>query len=112
MDLASFADQWIADWNSHDLDRILAHYSPEIRFRSPFAERMVGTGEVVGLDALRAYWGPALANRPGLTFTLKTAFIGYRAIAIHYGDEQGRDVVETLYFGADGRVIAGSGCYA
>jgi ketosteroid isomerase-like protein len=30
-----FATQWIADWNAHDVDKILAHYAPDVVFHSP-----------------------------------------------------------------------------
>jgi ketosteroid isomerase-like protein len=30
----AFADEWIAAWNSHDLDRVLSHYAPEVVFLS------------------------------------------------------------------------------
>ena len=26
-----FAEEWIASWNSHDLDRILSHYTEILR---------------------------------------------------------------------------------
>ena len=112
MDPQDFARRWIDDWNSHDIERVLAHYADDAEFRSPMAERLTGDGVVRGRDALRAYWGPALIQRPALHFTLKTAFAGHRSVAIHYGDELGRDVVETLVFNADGQASAGYGCYA
>ena len=30
-----FAAEWIAAWNSHDLETILSHYADDIVFRSP-----------------------------------------------------------------------------
>jgi hypothetical protein len=112
MDLQRYAEQWIDDWNSHDIDRILAHYRTDVLFHSPNALTRVGKGVVEGIEALRAYWGPALVDRPGLRFTLKRAFLGHLSLSIHYGDELGRDVVETLIFDDAGKVIYGTGCYA
>lgn len=111
-DLAAFASRWIDDWNSHDIGRVIDHYAEDCEFRSPTAERLTGDGIVRGKDALRQYWAPALAMRPALHFTLRNAFIGYRTVAIHYGDELGRDIVEVLVFDADGKASFGSGCYA
>jgi hypothetical protein len=51
----AFAAEWIAAWNSHDLDRVLSHYAANIVFLSPFAQQLVGNGRVSGLPALRAY---------------------------------------------------------
>lgn len=112
MDLENFAEQWIADWNSHDIERVLDHYADDAEFRSPNAVKMVGQGMIRGRAALKDYWGPALQKRPDLRFHLKKAFIGYRTISIHYGDELGRDVVETLVLNDSGKAIFGCGCYA
>jgi hypothetical protein len=60
---------------------------------------------------LRRYWEPALQKRPQLRFHLRNAFIGYRTISIHYGDELGRDVVETLVLDENGKATFGCGCY-
>jgi ketosteroid isomerase-like protein len=32
---AQFAEEWIAAWNSHDLDRILSHYADDFEMASP-----------------------------------------------------------------------------
>ena len=111
MDLETFAEHWIDDWNSHDIERVLNHYAPNAEFRSPIAELRTGDGVVQGQDALRRYWGPAFDLRPNLKFTLKETFIGHRSIAIHYGDELGRNVVETLVFDETGKATLGCGCY-
>ena len=35
MNLTHFPQIWLDDWNSHDIDRILAHYDEAVRFHSP-----------------------------------------------------------------------------
>ena len=36
-----FAEEWIAAWNAHDLERILPHYSDDFEMHSPLiVERM------------------------------------------------------------------------
>jgi SnoaL-like domain len=112
MDLLAFAQNWVDDWNSHDIERVLDHYSDNAEFRSPIAEQRTGDGVVRGKERLRAYWEPAFTLRPALRFTLKKCFVGHRTIAIHYSDELGRDVVETLVFDEDDKAFFGSGCYA
>lgn len=112
MDLHAFAQLWIDDWNSHNIDRVLSRYADTAEFRSPFAEQRTGDGVVRGKECLRAYWEPALKLRPALRFTLIRCFVGYRTVAIQYSDELGRQVVETLVFDEDGKAISGSGCYA
>lgn len=111
MDAFAFARAWIDDWNSHDIERVLAHYAEGAEFRSPIARQRTGEGVVHGLEALRAYWTPALALRPDLRFTLKQAFAGDGAVSINYADELGRDIVETLVLRGDGKAILGIACY-
>jgi len=50
MEPKAFADDWVDSWNSHDLDRILAHYDSEIVFLSPIALQTVGNGRVAGIE--------------------------------------------------------------
>ena len=44
IDLWQFAQNWQDGWNSHDLDRIMAHYHEEVVFRSAKAQALVGKG--------------------------------------------------------------------
>lgn len=40
-----FAAEWIAAWNSHDLERILSHYAEDFEMASPLIiERMKEAG--------------------------------------------------------------------
>lgn len=101
----AFAAEWAAAWNSHDLDRILAHYAEGIVFRSRKAIPLTGAGEVRGLHALRAYWSAALARQPDLRFELVSVFAGHEMVVIVYRNHAGVTAAETLRFGADGLVV-------
>jgi hypothetical protein len=79
-------------------------------FRSRKAERLVGSGEVRGKDALRTYWGKALDLQPDLHFTVKKVFAGVGMVAIYYHNHRGDYVVESLSFGPDGLVTEASAC--
>ena len=109
---AEFAAAWEAGWNSHDLDRIMAHYSPDIVFRSKKAVALVGSGEVRGHDALRAYWQAALDKQPDLHFTVRDVFAGHEMMVITYENHRGVLAAETLYFGSDGLVTQAAACHA
>src|SRR4051812_6710770 len=100
-DARAFADEWIAAWNSHNLERILSHYAAEVEFLSPIALKRTGNGRVVGIPALRAYWGPALADQPGLKFDLVDVLIGHTCLTILYRNHRGQQVAETVEFGDD-----------
>ncbi len=43
-DPESFARDWVAAWNDHDLDAVLAHYADGIVFHSPRIAQVMGTG--------------------------------------------------------------------
>jgi len=111
MDAQGFAAEWETGWNSHDLDRILSHYAPEILFRSAKAAALVGAGDVRGRGALRDYWGRALAAQPDLRFKVVDVFEGHEMIVITYRNHRGVLAAETLRFGAGGLVVEASACH-
>lgn len=61
-----FAKEWVAAWNSHDLDRILAHYDDDFEMSSPIITTLVGelSGRLQGKTAVGAYWAKALRSIP------------------------------------------------
>jgi steroid delta-isomerase len=65
-----FAREWIEDWNTSDLDGLLAHYRDDVVFSSPRAQALTGSAQVEGKEALRAYWGAATARASSRRFTL------------------------------------------
>jgi ketosteroid isomerase-like protein len=111
VDPHAFAAEWIAAWNSHDLERVLSHYSAGIVFLSPVAQTVVGNGRVIGISALRSYWGKALAGRPDLKFELLNVLVGHECLTILYRNHRGQHAAETFEFGADGKVVRSFACY-
>ncbi len=111
MDFDAFAKDWEAGWNSHDLDRILSHYSEDIVFRSHKAVRLVGGGEIRGKAALRAYWSQALELQPDLRFHVQDVFHGHGMLVITYENHKLVLAAETLRFGPDGLVVEASACH-
>ncbi len=111
MDYNAFAREWQDAWNSHDLTRILSHYSEDIVFRSHKAMRLVGSGEVRGKGALRAYWAQALEGQPDLRFRVKDVFHGHGMLVISYVNHKGILAAETLRFGPGGLVAEASACH-
>ncbi|GFE49635.1 hypothetical protein So717_13880 [Roseobacter cerasinus] len=111
MDYAAFADEWEAAWNAHDLDRILAHYSADVVFRSQKAMRLTGRGEIHGRDALRAYWAAALDQQPDLSFIVVDVLRGHGMLVILYRNQSDVLAAETLRFGTDGLIVEASACH-
>jgi hypothetical protein len=101
-----FAIEWIAAWNSHDLERILGHYADDVEVTSPLVETVMGPGEttVRGKARLREYWGAALARYPELHFKLFRAYAGPRSLVLHYRSVQGLIGAECLELDGHGRI--------
>lgn len=57
-----FARDWIAAWNRHDVEAVLAYYVDDVVFVSPLAATVTGNPEVHGKASLRAYWNKALRS--------------------------------------------------
>ncbi|MYQ51454.1 MULTISPECIES: nuclear transport factor 2 family protein [unclassified Streptomyces] len=115
MDLAyarRFAARWQDDWNSHDLDRVLAHYAEDVTFSSPMIARLTGdeAGTLHGKAALRAYWFTGLEKIPDLEFEVIDVRAGVDALVIDYRNQIGGRVYEVLTF-RDGLIVSGFGAY-
>ena len=112
MDYVAFAAEWEAGWNSHDLDRIMAHYAPDVVFRSQKAVALTGTGEVQGQAALRAYWAAALERQPDLRFEVVEVYEGHEMCVIVYRNHRGVMAAETLWFDGQGVAVRAAACHA
>jgi hypothetical protein len=93
----AFADGWMDAWNSHDAERIAAHYHPDVEYRSPFVARLTGGGALLGRDALRDYIAAALAKYPDLHFG-PTRYVGAGSdsVSIVYRSVEDLLAIETL----------------
>ena len=110
----AFAAEWVAAWNSGDLERVFSHYADDFEMRSPLiAQRGFSpTGVLRGKDAIRPYWGAGIADAtPPLKFELIDAYGGINTIAIHFRSVSRKYVVEVLELDDDRRVIRGSACH-
>jgi hypothetical protein len=101
-----FAEDWIASWNAHDLERVLSHYSADFEMSSPFIVQIAGesTGKLKGKEAVGAYWRKALALIPDLQFELISVLVGLDSITIYYNGAGGRPAAEVFLFDRDGKV--------
>ena len=83
-EVVEFAEHWVADWNSHDLEKIMTHYEDDVELISPVAAQILKNpnGRVVGKDALRNYFRKGLETYPNLEFTLKDIMWGLNSIVL------------------------------
>ncbi len=109
-----FARDWVDAWNSHDVERILAHYADDFEMSSPYAREPFATnGVVCGKPAVRAYWKNGLERVPDMRFRLVDVLVGVGSVAISYHTSlTDAMVVEVLTIGSDGRAVRGHAHYA
>ena len=101
-----FAHAWIAAWNSHDLARILAHYSPDVTLVSPVALKRLGNATIQGKAALHDYFRAGLEAYPDFSFTLSDTFWGVDTIALLYSSSfRTAQTVEVMQLAPDGLVV-------
>lgn len=110
---ARFAEEWIAVWNSHDLDRILSHYADDFEMASPYIAQVAEepSGVLRGKAVVAAYWAHALARLPSLRFELHSVLVGAQSLVIYYKGVSGM-VAEFFCFDSSGKVITSSAHYA
>lgn len=110
----NFAADWIDAWNSHDLERILAHYADDFEMSSPVIVQIAGepSGTLRGKVAVGAYWRKALGLIPDLRFELISVLVGVGSVTLYYKGARGRLAAEVFYFGPDGKVVRAFAHYA
>ncbi|HHO67969.1 MAG TPA: nuclear transport factor 2 family protein [Gammaproteobacteria bacterium] len=106
IDPRSFAAEWIAAWNSHDLERILGHYSDDIEITTPMIRMALGTDcdSLRGKPAVRGYWQAALDKLPNLHFELLDVAGGVDSVTVYYRSVMDKRAMEVMFFDADGRI--------
>jgi ketosteroid isomerase-like protein len=110
---ANFAREWVDAWNSHDLERVLAHYRDDFEMSSPYIPRIAGepSGTLKGKAIVRAYWAKALQRVPDLRFELIETLRGVDSVVISYRGTSGT-AAEVFFFDAHGKVAKAFAHYA
>jgi hypothetical protein len=108
----AFAQQWVKDWNSHDVEAVLAHFHENAVFTSPVARLLFpeSDGVIRGKDGLREYWAEGVRRNPALRFELAAVYAGTDTVVIRFRNEQGTDRCEVLTFDG-GLVRTGHGTF-
>ena len=103
---SNLASHWVAAWNAHDLDSILAHYEETVELTSPAAAQLLGTadGKVVGKANLRAYFQRGLQAYPELRFHLEDVLWGVNSVVLYYINQKGTHTAEFMELSASGKV--------
>ncbi|PSL24315.1 nuclear transport factor 2 family protein [Dyadobacter jiangsuensis] len=102
----SFAEQWIDAWNRHDLTAIMALYSNEIRFYSPYIIKlgMNEEGVITRKDELEKYFGKALSIYTDLHFELRQVLTGAGSVILYYKSVSDRMAAEMMELDESGKI--------
>ena len=109
----TIAGEWLAAWNAHRPDLVVAHFADDVVVRSPLADRLrPGSGGVLhGKADVLSYYDDGLAAAGDLEFTLVETLVGVDQLTIVYRNHRGVLVAETLTLGDDGLAHAVSVAY-
>lgn len=102
-----FAEEWIEAWNSHDLDRILSHYTEDFSIETPMALKLFPhtKGIIKGKVEIREYWKVGIERIPDLKFELLDLLTGINNLAIYYVNiATNKRSVEMMSFNSDHKV--------
>lgn len=102
----SFARQWVDAWNRHDLAAIMALYSEEIRFYSPYIIKlgMNAEGVITDRNELEKYFGKALSIYTDLHFELHEALTGANSVILYYKSVGNRMAAEMMEIDDSGKI--------
>jgi hypothetical protein len=109
-----FSEEWVNSWNSHDIDKIISHYSEKLEFKSPLIVDRYSDpdGTIYDREKLREYFLIGLTNNPALAFKLKQVFLGVNGLTLHYENARGGETVEYFEFNSENEVIRSVSCYS
>jgi len=101
-----FAKDWIDSWNSHDLDRILDHYSDDFEITTPMIKTFlkIDTGTLKGKQNIKEYWSAALKVLPDMTLELVDVVISINSIALYYKTVMEKMAIEVIFFDSSGKI--------
>jgi ketosteroid isomerase-like protein len=99
-------NHWVAAWNAHDLDLIMAHYEDDVVLTSPVAAQLLGLpdGKVSWKANLRAYFQRGLEAFPELQFRLEDVLRGLHSVVLSYTNQKGTRTAEFMEVSAAGKV--------
>lgn len=101
------ARDWIAAWNSHDIEIIMKHYNEEIEFSSPLIVKILNKtdGTIKNKAELKTYFIKGLEAYPELKFELYHVLAGVNSIVIYYKSVKNLIGTEVLVLNNQHKII-------
>ena len=114
----AFVTEWVAAWNSHDVERIVGHYADDVEYWSPFVAALAepggpgADGRLAGKEQVRAYFAAALGRYPDLHFDPPVQVAaGAGSVSFVYRSVNNLTALETLVFAPGTRLVARAHCH-
>jgi hypothetical protein len=107
------SNEWLAAWNAHRPDLVVAHFADDVVVASPLVARLrPGSGGILnGKAEVLAYYRDGLAAAGDLHFTLVETLVGVDQVTIVYRNQREVLVAEILTLRDEGLVDAVSVAY-
>ncbi len=102
----NFAYELINSWNSHNLERIMKHYSDDCELASPYINKLLGNTRSIlkGKETIRDFWKIALSKVPDLHLELIDIAECVETLAIYYKHLNGKRAIEIMFFNKEGKI--------
>ena len=106
IDINQFANEWIASWNSHNIDDILSHYSDNFEITTPMIKTLlnIDSGTLKGKENVKEYWISALKKVPDLNFELLDITKSVNSVALYYKSVLNKNAIEVMFFDDNGKI--------
>jgi hypothetical protein len=98
------ADRWLAAWNAHDLDAVVACYAESVDFAIPAAAEGREDRRLSGREELREHFARGLELAPNLALTEESLLVGPSGFALLYRREDGHRAIEAVELDESGLV--------
>ena len=102
-----FAQTWVDSWNSHNIDKILDHYTDDFVIETPMASKLFpeSKGMVKGKDDVKKYWLIGLERIPHLKFKIIDTLLGVNSLTVYYiNTATNKKSVEVMSFNNENKV--------
>jgi SnoaL-like domain len=109
MDVLKFAKEWIASWNSHNIEKIMAHYCDHVVFTCPYIEKYMGItgGTITSKAELKNYFIKGLEAFPDLKFELQMFRGNADEVTLYYKSINDMLAIEHMELNKQGKVKFG-----